>query len=328
VDRKKLLLFSEAFMAVGSGLLVLNARLAHPQLWVIFGVAGLMSACQGFHRPALEALTPRLIEKNEIPASSALRSIRMTLTMVGGPALGGICIATLGLASAYGLDVLSYLVSLVALAAMRSLGAPAGKQPPSIKSVLEGFKYARSRQELMGTYIVDIVAMVFGMPTALFPAMAEPFGGAAVVGWLYSAPALGAFLAALFSGWSRHVKRHGAAVIVSATLWGVAITLFGLVHSLPLMLLFLVLAGAADEVSALFRSIIWNETIPDHLRGRLAGIEMMSYMSGPLLGNAESGLAAAMVNVEFSVVSGGVLCVAGVLACIPLLPKFWGYRSR
>ena len=327
MDRRRLLLVSEAALMLASLVLVLNARLARPELWVIFAVAAVMSVLNGFHRPALTALTPRLVDRAELPAVSALSSLQSNLGMIGGPAVGGISIAALGLPATYLIDVASFGISLVALACIRAMPAPEHAEQPSLRRVLEGLRYAKSRQELLGTYIVDIVAMVFGMPMALFPAIAKGYGGADVVGWLYSAPSIGALAATLLSGWTKNVKRHGAAVILAAAVWGIAITGFGLAPSLWTAILFLSIAGAADMVSGIFRLRIWNETIPDRLRGRMAGIEMISYTSGPLLGNAEAGMVAAALGTAASIVSGGLFCVAGVGLCIGLLPEFWAYKA-
>ncbi len=187
--------------------------------------------------------------------------------------------------------------------------------------------YAFSREELVGTYLVDFVAMIFGMPNALFPAIAQAYGGAAVLGMLYSAPAVGALLVSFFGGFAQSVKRHGAAIAIAATVWGFAIIGFGLSKYLPLALFFLAIAGAADGVSGIFRGIMWNQTIPNHLRGRMAGIEMISYLSGPRLGDTEASLVAALFGITFSVVSGGVMCVVGVAVSCYYLPKFWRYHS-
>ena len=189
-------------------------------------------------------------------------------------------------------------------------------------------RYARSRPELLGTYLVDMNAMFFGMPLALFPAISERYGGPEVLGLMYAAPAVGSVLAALASGWTRHVHRHGRAVTLAAAAWGAAIAGFGLVDALAPALALLALAAAMDSVSGLFRTTIWNETIPQHLRGRLAGIEMLSYASGPTLGNAEAGAAAALAGVRASVVSGGVLCVLGERRARARLPRFWAYDAR
>ena len=175
--------------------------------------------------------------------------------------------------------------------------------------------------------MVDINAMFFGMPMALFPAVAEHFGGASV-GLLYSAPAVGALLATLTSGWTRRVRRHGLAVVLAAAFWGLAIIGFGFSGQLWLALLCLALAGAADMVSGLFRMTIWNQTIPDHLRGRLAGIEMVSYTTGPLLGNAESGLIASLFSIRTSIVSGGILCIVGTGLLAMALPTFLRYDGH
>ncbi|HEX6736630.1 MAG TPA: MFS transporter, partial [Vicinamibacteria bacterium] len=223
---------------------------------------------------------------------------------------------------------LSYLVALVCLTLIRSVPPPEGAERPSLAAIAEGFRYARSRQELIGTYVVDFVAMVFGMPLALFPALSETLGGPDVLGLLYAAPAVGALCASLTARWTPRVHRHGLAVMLAAAVWGLAIIAFGFCATLWPSLFFLALAGGADAVSGIFRSTLWNQTIPDALRGRLAGIEMVSYMSGPLLGHAEAGAVAALFGVRASVVSGGVLCVVGVLACGALLPRFVRYDAR
>jgi MFS family permease len=197
-----------------------------------------------------------------------------------------------------------------------------------VRRVLEGVRYARSRQELIGTYVVDIVAMVFGMPTALFPAIAQGLGGPKVLGLLYAAPAVGSFLFFSTSGWTRRVHRHGMGVIVAATLWGLAIIGFGLAPGLIAALVFLAIAGAADAMSGVFRSVIWNQTIPDSLRGRLASIELLSYSIGPTLGNFEAGVVASLFSVRTSILSGGILTVAGCLLFAIALPAFRKYDER
>lgn len=328
MDRRKLLLTAEGCLAVCSLGLALNSVSAHPQVWLIYVIAGVASGVNGFHRPANGAMIPRLVAKKDIPAVSALNSLRSTMASVGGPALGGILIAAVGLPMAYFLNVVGFAISIAMLGFMKPMPATGKSKPPGIASIVEGLRYARSRQELMGTYAVDIVAMVFGMPMALFPAVAEGFGGARAVGWLYSAPELGAMLATVFSAWTKKVTRHGAAVAWAAGIWGVAITAFGFSKNLWLSVVLLAIAGGADMISAIFRNTMWNGTIPDHLRGRLAGVEMVSYMSGPLLGNAESGLVAALFNTQVSIVSGGILCVIGVAVCAFRLPRFWKYNYQ
>jgi MFS family permease len=328
VDRRGLLIAAELTLALCMLTLALNSMSANPKVWLIYLVAAIGSAVNGFHSPAQSAMTPRLVNREDIPKVSALTSLRGTASSVAGPAVGGILIASFGLTTTYLTNALTFAISLVALWLMKPMPAAEKSQPPSLSGIVEGLKYARSREELMGTYIADFTAMVFGMPMALFPAVAAGFGGARALGWLYSAPSAGAFLASIFSRWTTKVQRHGAAVILAAGVWGLAIVAFGFSTNLWVALFFLALAGSADMVSGTFRNTIWNGTIPDHLRGRLAGVEMVSYMSGPLLGNAESGIVAALTNTQVSIISGGVLCVVGVLICAIRLPRFWAYDYR
>ncbi|WP_394839857.1 MFS transporter [Pendulispora rubella] len=327
MDRRKLLLWAEGLLGLTAAVLVGNSLLPHPSVWAIYVLAGVMSALNGFHRPALEALTPRLVPAEEIAGTVALSQLRHTIGMIAGPALAGFLIATLGLSWTFAVDLGTYAVAVTALAFMHGVPAPADAAPPSLARVLEGLRYAASRQELLGTYIVDIIAMTFGMPTALFPALAEAHGWGASIGWLYAAPSAGAFLATVTSGWTRRVRRHGVAIAIAASVWGMAIAAAGMTDRLPLVLLLLAVAGAGDMVSGLFRGRIWNETIPDHLRGRLASIEMVSYSTGPLLGNAEAGFAAALVGLRGSIVSGGLLCIGGVVLSLCFLPGFLRYKA-
>jgi MFS family permease len=211
---------------------------------------------------------------------------------------------------------------------MRASPPPEDADRPSLRSIAEGLRYAWGRPVLMGTYLVDINAMFFGMPQALFPAIAAGYGGAEVLGVLLAAPAAGSMTVAVLSGWTKHVHRHGRAVALAACGWGVAIIGFGFADVLWLALVCLAVAGGMDAISGLFRSVIWNETIPDRLRGRLAGVEMISYTSGPTLGNFEAGALASLVGVRASVVSGGVMCVVGTAVIVALLPAFWRYDAR
>ena len=328
MDRRKLLIVSEIVMTAGSLALVINGMLAHASVALIFLVGAGMSACSGFHRPALDAMTPRLVDREDLTAVSALNFFRFSISSIGGPALGGVCMAALGYPMTYMIDVLSFLVSLFALAAIRRMPPSDRSSRPGIQSIVEGLKYAMSRPELIGTYVVDIVAMTFAMPMALFPAMAVAWGGARAAGWLYAAMSFGSLITTIFSGWTSKVNRHGASVVIAAAVWALAIVFVGFSPTLPLAVVCLALAGAADSISGVFRSTIWNETIPSDLRGRLAGVEMISYLSGPLLGNARAGWVASISSNTISVVSGGLTCFVGVLLCIPLLPAFWNYRAE
>jgi MFS family permease len=326
--RRRLVLLTELGLMVLSCILVGNALLPHPHLSVLYGSDVGSVALGSLQRPALNALLPRLVERHELTAAGALDELYWTVATIIGPALAGILLAAIGLPITYAIDALTFLVSLVALRAMRAVPPPEAGVRPGLRSVLEGLRYARSRPDLLGTYLVDMVAMFFGMPRALFPALATHYGGVSVLGLLYAAPSVGAFVATLTSGWANHVHRHGVAIILAAGGWGLAIIGFGLSPSLPLALFFLALAGAADTISGLFRGTIWNSTIPDTLRGRLAGIELVSYSTGPALGNVEAGAVAAAFGLRTSVVSGGILCVLGTALLAVFLPGFRRYDAR
>src|SRR5438128_2174992 len=311
---------SRSTLLVGSlGLVELAALIAVALLW------GSLDAMQ---RPSLDALLPRLVQRDELAAAGALMSLRGTIGMVAGPALGGILITLIGLPLTYMVDVATFVVGLACLFLMKAVPPPVDSERPSLRRVVEGIKYARSRPELIGTYVVDTIAMTFGMPLALFPAIAQGLGGPSVLGLLYAAVPAGSFLFFATSGWARHIHRHGMGLIVAATMWGFAIIGFGLAPGLIAALLFLVLAGAADGMSGLYRQLIWNQTIPDSLRGRLASIELLSYSGGPTLGNFEAGVVATLFSVRISVLSGGILTVVGCLACAAALPALRRYDER
>jgi MFS family permease len=327
-DRRRMVLLTEVALMACSLVLAGNSALQHPQVWLLFVVSSAWGAFDALQRPSLDAMLPRLVERHELGAAAALGSLRGTLGMIFGPALGGVLIATVGLPVTYLADVATFVVGLACLGLMRAVPPPVDAERPSLRRIIEGLRYARSRQELLGTYFVDMIAMFFGMPMALFPAVAQSFGGPKVLGLLYASPAIGSFLFSVTSGWTRHVHRHGMGVIFAATAWGLAIIGFGFASTLWLAVIFLALAGGADMLSGVFRSLIWNQTIPDSLRGRLASIEMISYTSGPALGNFEAGAVASVFNIRVSIVSGGVLCVIGCLIGALLLPRFRAYDSR
>ncbi|TME57157.1 MAG: MFS transporter [Chloroflexi bacterium] len=327
-DRRTMVLLSEAGLMAGSLLMAGNAVLAHPMMWLIFAVTLLWGSLDAMQRPSLDALLPRLVQRDELAAAGALMSLRGTIGMVAGPALGGILITLIGLPLTYMVDVATFVVGLACLFLMKAVPPPIDSERPSFRRVVEGIKYARSRPELIGTYVVDTIAMTFGMPLALFPAIAQGLGGPSVLGLLYAAVPAGSFLFFATSGWARHIHRHGMGLIVAATMWGFAIIGFGLAPGLIAALLFLVLAGAADGMSGLYRQLIWNQTIPDSLRGRLASIELLSYSGGPTLGNFEAGVVASLFSVRISVLSGGILTVVGCLACAAALPALRRYDER
>jgi MFS family permease len=328
-ERRGMVLVTELAAALSSILLVLNSLLDQPVLWLIYAVTAAQGGLYALQRPSLDALLPRIVPRHELAAASALATLRGTFGMLLGPAIAGVLIASIGLPATYALDAMSFLLSAAAIGLMREVPPSEHAEQPSLRRVIEGLQYARTRPELIGTYVVDMVAMFFGMPTALFPAVADAIGGGpSVLGLLYAAPAGGAFVASLTSGWTRHVHRQGLAILLAASGWGLAIILFGLAASAVAAVVLLGLAGAADAVSGIFRTVIWNRTIPDELRGRLASIELLSYSSGPALSGVESGVVAALFDTRTSILSGGILCVLGCAVCALLLPAFRAYDER
>lgn len=330
VDRRRLLIGSEALMALCVAGLFANAW-GTPRILAIYALVAVLQGASGFHRPALEALTQKLARPEEYAAVASLSSVRGTVGMVGGPALAGLLLARWGAVGAYLFDLATFIAALYFLARIpRARIAPVTRtdeRPHLLAELAEGLRFAWARPELMGTYIVDIVAMAFAFPIALFPAMAAANGRTEAVGWLLSAMSAGALAIGLFSGWTGRVRRHGRAVVLAAAVWALGIVALGVAPGLVAALLCLAVAGAADMVSGVFRGTIWNETIPNALRGRLAGIEMISYLTGPLVGNARAGFMADAVGVSAAIWVGGLVCLAAVIATGLALPRFWAYRS-
>jgi MFS family permease len=331
MDRRRLLIASEALMALCLAGLLANALAGAPSVLAIYALVAVLQGASGFHRPALEALTQKLARPEEFAAVAALSSVRGTVGMVAGPAVAGLLLARWGAVGAYIFDLCTFLAALffiarIPRAAVATVDAP-GKRPHLLADLTEGLRFAWKRPELMGTYIVDIVAMAFAFPVALFPAMAAADGRTETVGWLLSAMSVGALVVGLFSGWTGKVTRHGRAVVIAAAVWALGIVALGFAPSLMLGLACLAVAGAADMISGVFRGTIWNQTIPNALRGRLAGIEMISYLTGPLIGNARAGFMADAWGVSAAIWIGGAICLAGVVATGFALPRFWAYRS-
>ena len=326
-DRRRLIGFVESAMALCCAGLAWNASLQAPHVGALWIIAALLAALGALHRPAMEALMQQVLPVSDMIAAGALNSVRGNFAFIIGPGLAGVIAATGGATAAFAVDGASYVISIAAIFMMRPVARMSlGDEGITWRALLQGWRYARGRQDLLGTYLIDINATFFGMPNALFPAMAGQWG-AASVGLLYAAPPLGAMLAAITSRWASRVHRHGLAITWAAALWGIAIAAFGFARPLWLALLFLAAAGAADMISGIFRMAVWNQTIPTSIRGRTAAIEMISYHTGPSLGNAEAGLVARLFGVRTSIVSGGVLCAAGSLALAMLLPKFIAYDS-
>jgi MFS family permease len=329
MDRRTLLVWTGVAQVVFTSLLVVNAFLPEPQVWVIFVVAALLSAAQSLQRPSREALIPRTVDHAQLPAAVALSSVGIQVGMLAGPAVGGVLLHAVGAGWCFLVDVVGIAVATVLFTRMRPYPPIEAAAPPSLRGIEEGLRYAVGRRDLLGTYIIDIVAMFMAMPTVLFPALAQDvLQRPELLGLLYTAGTVGALVASLTSGWTGRMHHHGRAVVLAAMAWGASVAVAGLLYNPWLMLLCFAVAGAMDNISGIFRSIIWHQTIPDSMRGRLAGIEMLSYSVGPIGGEIRSGLVADKFGVRQAITSGGILCVLGVAATSVWLRGFWTYDDR
>ena len=324
VDRRRMLRITQlALMACSATLAILAFQPSVP-LPLLFAVAFVAAAFQSLDQPARSSAIPRLVARERLPAAIALGQLNFQIASVVGPTVAGILIATVGLSGAYLVDVMTFTASLVALAAIRPLQPLAGAARPGLAAIREGLRFAWQRRVILATYVIDLDAMIFGMPTSLFPALAlDVFhAGPQGLGLLAAAPSVGALLGALLSGWVSTVRRIGLAVIVAVAVWGVAITLFGLsVFSFALALFFLAVAGAADVLSAVFRSTIVQLAAPDQLRGRIASIHILVVTSGPRIGDIEAAAVASAIGAQASVISGGILCLIGLIGVWRLFPE-------
>ncbi|MGH2829115.1 MAG: MFS transporter [Actinomycetota bacterium] len=328
-ERRKLLLLILGLQAGSAGVLAWHSA-GDEQLWVLYVMSAVQAGLWGMAIPARRSWTPRLFPPERLAAAVALESTSMTATHLLGPAVGGVALATLGIATTYAVDAASFLVVFAAVLAMRPSPPSEHAQRVGLESIREGLRFLRGRPVLQGGFWIDFNAMVFCLPKALFPAMAVALGGGPrTLGLLYAAPWLGAFLSATTSGWVTRVRRQGLGISISVVGWGLAMAAFGLAHSLIVAIIALAAAGFADEVSAILRTAIVQEVTPDHLRGRLSGIEIAIYAGGPTLGDMESGVVAGLTSVRFSIISGGLACLAGAAVVAALLPAFNRYdRSK
>jgi MFS family permease len=328
VDRRRLLLLSSAGVALSVAGFVANALAPEPQLWAVFALSFLSWSAYALGAGAIRSVTPRLVPVEHFPAAAALNGLYNNLASVVGPAAAGVLIGHIGLGATYGVALAGAVVALWSIHSLPPVPPLEEGAKVTVGSLVEGFRYVRAQHVVLAIFLIDTIAMVFGMPMALFPALAQQtFGNPSAVGYLYAAPAAGAVVASLLSGWARHVGRQGVAVVVAASAWGVAIAAFGFAETLWLALVLLALAGAADQISAIYRSTIVLTVTPDHLRGRLGGIEFAQVAGAPALGNLEAGAVAAVTSLRFSVVSGGIACVVGALLVMAAFPQLVSYRA-
>ena len=330
VDRRRLVLFTTVGQALLSTLLLAYAVAGLHWTWLLYLVVAGQAGLFALDSPARQAFVPRLLPVHLLPAANALRQIEFNIGVSCGPLLAGVLVGRFGFGSAYGLDAVSFTASLWAVAALPSMAPDGGGRRAGLASVVEGLRFLATRPVLLLTFVVDLVAMVFAMPRALFPALASQVydGGPQTVGLLYSALAVGALLGALGGGWFGRIRRQGLAVLAAVVAWGVSVTLFGLTDRLWLGLLLLAAAGASDMVSAVFRTAILQAAAPDEMRGRLGGVFIVVVAGGPRLGDGRAGAAASLVGLQGAVVAGGLACVGLTLAIAAVVPRFRTYDAR
>jgi len=330
MDRRKLALRTSSLLTILSGLMLSQAALHLGRLSVIYVLVGAQAGVASIDSSARGAMLPRLVRRELIPAANALGQISQNTALTTGPLLAGLIVGTLGFPYAYGFDTISYATILYAMYRMPPLLPEGGAARPGLRSVGEGLRFLGPRKNLLMTFLVDINAMVFGMPRALFPALAANTfgGGAGTAGLLYAAPSIGALVGAGTSGWAGRIRRQGRAVLVAVGFWGASIAVFGLVHVLWIGLILLAIAGAADMVSAIFRNTILQVATPDSLRGRLQGVFFVVVAGGPRFGDIEAGTVASLAGTEFAVVSGGIACLVGLAALTARFRSFAAYDAR
>ncbi|HLX20382.1 MAG TPA: MFS transporter [Gaiellaceae bacterium] len=328
-DRRRILVGSTVGIAVVTAAFVVVSATGHAALAVVFVLGFLAWSSFSLGAGAIRSITPRLVPLDQLPAAAALNGLYNNLGLVVGPAIAGVLISEIGFAGTYGVSLAGIVLSLATVFRLPAIPPDPNAPGMSVATVLDGFRYLRTQRLVLAFFLIDTFAMLFGMPNALFPALAQHvFADPKSVGYLFAAPAVGAFLISLFSGWASRIGRQGVAIVLSVSTWGVTIAAFGLTHTLWLALLLLGAAGAADQVSAIFRSTIVLTVTPDHMRGRLGGIEFAQIASAPSLGNVEAGVVAQLTSLRFSIVSGGVACIAATIALAAAFPVLLRYDAR
>ena len=300
VDRQKMIWATEAGAMIMTITLLINSMLPHPSLIWLYIVAALYAAIDGLQRPSSDAILPRLVHHDDLAATSALMSLRWQTGVVIGPSVAGVLLASTGIRTAFAADIATYVISLIFLAKVKSVKPVEKSEAPTLKSLVDGLKYATSRKDLLGTYLVDLSAMFWAMPTALFPFWADQLHATWALGLFYAAGTVGSIIVTLTSGWVKRYQKHGRAITFAAIGWGISIA---------------------------FRGLIWNQSIADEYRGRLAGIELLSYSVGPLGGQLRAGSMAAWTNLRTSVVSGGLICIAFIGFFASILPDYRKYDA-
>jgi MFS family permease len=330
-DRRRLMGWTELALAASVALLWGNALLSAPLLWPLYLLAALIMALASLQRPSIDATVPRTVPRDKLTAAASALGASTNAALILGATAGGVLAAEIGPWVVYALDAVSFAASAACLlrispaVTQQTEGASSGQS--GLASIGEGLRYVAGRQELIGSYLVDLTAMFLASATALLPFVASDLHARWALGLMYAATSIGALIAAALGGWASRIRRYGRAIAASGCVWGVAMIAFGFSHTILLALVMLVVAGAADMYSGMFRDVLWNRTIPDHLRGRVAGIELLSYGLGPSGGQLRAGAVASLTNVRAAIWSGGVLSVAAISAVYVCLPDFARFRD-
>ena len=326
LNRRTLLVSNSFILAMLSAGLAFNAQLTHTHFVILISLAALAAGFSGFSAPIRTAVIPKLVPPNQLVAAYSLNQVIVNLASVAGPGAAGLLIASVGLSACYWFDAATFVFLMFFSALMNSMPA-SGEHTGTrmLRAMGDGWRYVRSHATAQAVYLVDLNAMVFGLPRALFPAVALTLyhGGPRTLGLLYAAPGAGALVMAVLTGWLERIRRQGRLVVLVVATWGGAIALFGLVHVVWIGLACLAFAGATDVISTILRNTILQNAITDEYRSRISSIQMAVVTGGPRLGDFESGLVAGLTTTEFSIVSGGVACIVGALALIRWRPTFW-----
>jgi len=346
MDRRTLLLITAVGIALTSIGLWLVSATGFVTVWLVLSLYAVQQAFLAVNQPTRGAILPRLLPAEQLPAANALNMIVSLFGAIVGPLMAGALIPLIGLGTLYLVDAVALTAtvwatwrlprvppirSAEATGATGTAGATAARRG-GLRDVLDGFVFAARQKLLLVSFLVDIVAMAFGMPRAVFPEAAvrtfgDPPTGGPALGWLYAAMAIGSVVGGLFSGWLHRVHRQGVAVTVAICVWGLSVAAFGLAHALWLAVVLLAIGGAADLVSAVYRSTMLQMVATDEMRGRMQGVFIVVVVGGPRLADLWHGPVAAAAGTSFAATSGGVAVVVLTVLVVARYREFWRYRA-
>jgi MFS family permease len=328
MNRRRLIITMEVLLMIATSVVLVNALLPHPQVWILYADAVVAAAVSSLQRPSIEALNQTFVPHDLQRAASTLANIRYTTASIIGPALGGLVAVGAGPGFVYGANLVTFAISLFLLSGLARQLPPASHGDNDRAALRAGLSFLRSRPDIVGTYIIDLLAMTFAFPVAMLPFVATRFHSTYALSLLYCGLPAGALVFTVLSGWTKKVHHYGRGVVFAAAAWGLGIALFGYSSSLWLVMAGLAIAGGADSLSGIFRATMWNESIPPDIRGRMAGMEMISYSLGPTAGQFRAGVMAAWTSLRFSLTFGGLACSGSVAVVGAALPSLWRFDTR